>query len=258
MWFVAHDRYIWKILGQESVNYYEDIISNDFLKTSVKGLIVMSEWHKETNIGLWPEEKMYILGNGLNFEDFDNDLIENTQRDNNIFWSSCYERGFDILADHIAPRIIKTIPDFKLYYASYDLIDEYNKYKDYPYIECLGNLNKKDLYKEMCKHKVTFLPMSKWETFCISILEQGYCKTEIVCPYSTGIKTTMKIFKELLLPENIEYNDEGFDYMAQMIIQKMLNYDNYYTKIIRQIIHNNIETNYSWDNITNKLIEIIL
>ena len=258
IWFVAHDKYIWKEMPISSVSYNESIAPNKFLKESIKGLLVMSEWHKEINKKFWPEDKIHIIGNGINFNDFNEKLINNENRDNSVFWSSCYERGFDIFVDKIVPHILKLIPDFKVYYASYDLA-EFENYSDRPYVQCLGNLNKQDLYNEMCKHKVMFLPMSKWETFCITVLEQGYANVEIICPYRTGVQTTMKIFKELLLDESVEYeNEETCKQIALTICEKMLNYKSKHRKEIRQIIHNYIENTYSWDNITNRLIEIIL
>ena len=258
IWFVAHDKYIWKEMAVSSMSYCIDIETNNFLKNSVKGLLVMSQWHKDINKTFWPEDKIHIVGNGINFDNFDIELVNNKNRDNSMFWSSCHERGFDLFVEKIVPYILKILPDFKLYYASYDLGD-FPDYSKYPYIKCLGNLNKNDLYVEMCKHKVMLLPMSKWETFCITILEQGYANVEIVCPYRTGVQTSMKIFKELLLDENINFDDENTcKETAILICKKMLNYNSVHQIEIRRIIHNYIEETYSWNNITNKLLQIIL
>ena len=69
----------------------------------------------------------------------------------------------------------------------------------------------------------------------------------------------MKIFKELLLDENIDYEDEEkCKEIALIICKKIFDYNSNHSKEIRKIIHNYIENTYSWDNIANKLILQIL
>ena len=256
VYFIAHDLRVWKntatyryIDDKNTFVGLEDIHNDEWSKKHIHNLFVMSDWHKEYNLDYYDPEFIKIIGNGIHI-----DNISNDNRDNNILWSSCYNRGLDVLVEKIAPIILEHIPDFKIYTCSYsqELQEQYN---NLPYIINLGKLSKEQLYNEMRKHKVTFLPLTHWETFCITILENILNDVEVVCPFKYGIKTTMKYFESLLI-EDGDYNDiEYCNYVADNILNKINNYHT--NQDIRTILKSYISDNYSWEMMFNKLYNYI-
>lgn len=258
-YLVAHDLRFWKgnsddtFYINDTSNYivYKDDIENDeWNKNHIHKLFLMSDFHYEYNSELYPREFCEIIGNGIDIAENDNN-----ERDNSILWSSCYERGIDILIDKIYPLVSKEIPDFKIYTASYnDNLPE--QYKELNYIINLGSLSKEQLYNEMSKHKVWFLSLTHWETFCITVLEEIINDVNICIPFKYGIKSSLRYFESICIKDG-DYNDEEYcQYVANDIIDKIKNYDNY--KLIRSILYSYVKHNYSWEAIANKIHNILI
>lgn len=262
IYMIAHDQCMWKYNNTDKgiqfypqnnncvVSWYDDINTSNYYKNHIKCLFLMSDWHYSINRHLYPREFIEIIGNGI---DIPNDESE-IEKDNSILWSSCYERGIDILVDKIAPLVRKEIPDFQIYTCSYNnnLPEQYkNQVID------LGSLNKTDLYNEIKKHKVWFLPLSYWETFCITALENIVNDVEIVIPYDYGLTTTLKYFKDNCIYKGDYNNNEYCQYVADEIIQRIKNYNNEDRKLIRSFMKNIIKDNYSWKTISQKFINIL-
>ena len=247
LYIVAHDIIIQKehvILTQEMIN------NNDILRTHLQKIIVMSNFGREilkvfTQIN---NNNLYeVIGNGINFNI--DGLNPNQEKDNDLFWSSRYERGLDLLATKIFPYVKEKYPDAKIRVAQYEnnLPDEL---KNNPDIVFLGRLNKQDLYNEMYKHKVFFYPNVFTETFCITILEAILCDNELITVNRHGPATTMEPFDCLLLPQNTDFkNEETIKQTADLIINRIENYDNDDRKIIRKILKKYVQREYSWENI---------
>lgn len=252
IYFIAHDMRLWHTKSifkyidvKDTFMGLSDIWQDDWHKQHIHNLFVMSDWHKACNLEYFNNDFLQVIGNGVDIKP-----IENNIRDNSILWSSCYNRGLNILVERIAPIILQFIPDFKIYTCSYsqELPDNY---QNCPYIINLGQLNKQDLYNEMRKHKVTYLPLTHWETFCITVIENILNDVEVVCPFKFGVQTTLKYFNNILIQDGDYNNVEYCNYVAQEIINKMANYDNNST--IRTILKTYIADNYSWSSIYNKL-----
>lgn len=197
-------------------------------------------------------DKCVVIGNGLDFSLFDD--INNDNKDNNIFWSSRYERNLSLLVDHILPYIQKELPETKIIVAQYEnflpkeLLDNEN-------VVFLGKLSKKELYQEMVKHKVWFYPNIYVETFCITVLEEALCDCEIVMPYRNGPADTLAPFKDMLLSENETFDtQESIENAAKIIIDKIKNYDS--NKEQRELIKQHIKENYSWENIVKQFTKL--
>lgn len=259
-YLVAHDLRLWKKTQDNNLQYflddssnfltYYDIENDEWNKSHIHKLFFMSDFHYEQNKEYFPQEFCNIIGNGIDITENNND-----NRDNSILWSSCYERGIDILIDKIYPLVIKEIPDFKIYTACYNnnLPDKYN---DLDYVINLGSLSKEDLYNEFQKHKVWFLPLCHWETFCISVLEAIINNANISIPFKFGIKTSLKYFESICLKDGEYTDDEYIQYVANDIIDKIKNYNKYAQ--LRSILYEYVKDNYSWNSIANKINNVLI
>ncbi len=255
IYYVLHDIRLWKtghpaIIDIETeFTIYDRDITDTWAKEHIKKFFFMSSWHYNFNKNYFPEDKVAIIGNGINFETY-----EEQERDNSILWSSCFDRGLDILIEKLYPKIVQKIPDFKIYVASYDnKLDD--KYKNLDYVINLGSLNKEDLYMEMRKHKAWFFPLTHWETFCITVLENIANDVNIVCPCKFGVYDTLKYFKFFCIQDDSYDNEEYCQYVANIITDKILQYEKY--KPIRDMLKFYCQDNYTWEHIYNKLHNII-
>ena len=260
LYFVLHDIRLWKANGEYIFNdlnnclKYEDIENDLWLKSHIKKIFMMSKWHRDFNNDCeYPEKLVEIIGNGINIPTLDNSI----KRDNNIFWSSCLERGFDdILINKIMPLVHQKNPNIKLYVSSYNPLPE-AKYDNLEYVIPLGSLTKEQLYKEMQKHMISFLPLTHWETFCITSIEAISNNMELVCPFKYGLQTIFEYFEDLFIQDGDYENQEYCEYVANEIVNKI---DNYYSKdsiIRRNILYKYVIDNYSWEHISKKLYNII-
>lgn len=154
-------------------------------------IVTLNEWHKNNLIAQYPllyamNVDIVCIPNGVDLSLFKE---HNFERDNRILWSSCAERGLDILMNDVYPLVKKEIPDFGVDVAGYnDLSGIETKGKD---IKVLGRLTKEQLYEEMSKHKVWFYPGTFAETFCVTMLEQFLSGAQIVSPFTYGMRPTI-------------------------------------------------------------------
>lgn len=152
-------------------------------------IVTLNEWHKSNLIAQYPaliNADVMCIPNGVDLSLFKE---HNFERDNRILWSSCAERGLDILMNDVYPLVKKEIPDFGVDVAGYnDLSRIETEGKD---IKVLGRLTKEQLYEEMSKHKVWFYPGTFAETFCITMLEQFLSGAQIVSPFTYGMRPTI-------------------------------------------------------------------
>lgn len=240
------------------IAYNSDI---DFLLLNdeiVKGVITLNEWHRDNLLIQYPnlETKVYCIPNGLDFDLFKENVITNTNRDNRILWSSCAERGLDILINDIYPIVKQHIPDFGIDIAGYnDLSDIDVQDKD---IKILGNLTKDKLYEEMSKHKCWFYPGTFAETFCITMLEQITCGAIPVSPFTYGTRCTIgSEFADKYWDcqtDFYSYNSQDFldssHYAANKIINILQN-----DYVIDNELVNSIKK-YTWSNSVSKYIDL--
>ena len=259
LYYIAHDIGIWKndkednnILNFNNFLSYKDIQDNTYVSKNLKGLFFMSDWHINHNISNlgYPSNLCHIIGNGINTDIIDN--IENVERDNSLLWSSCYERGLDIFLKKIMPKLLKYDKNFKLYISSYN---DYSLDINVESIINLGKLNKDELYTEMKKHKVWFFPLTHWETFCITAIENAACNVRLITPFKYGVRTPFKYFDNLFINDGDYEDDEYCDYVANTIIEEIEQYNN--NKQILDIISKYVKNEYSWKNIGKKLYIIL-
>lgn len=246
--FVAHDvslRYNFtNIIDQKFIE------ENNILKEHLYKIITLSDFGETTLHDWYNIDKKYFvqIGNGINFS-YLNNINDNQERDNNIFWTSRHERGLSCLVNDILPKLKQYKPNTKVYVALYenDFPEEFKNNND---IIFLGRLNKEDLYKELSKHKVWFYPNFYPETFCISVLEAIICGNDVFTTFDHGLATTLKPFEKYLIPYYVKFDNEiNYTWAAYKLSEYM---DNYYMSdriLIRNIMKSYILDKYSWVNI---------
>lgn len=255
--WMVHDVEI--AVDYHSVPSYDDLIKNNIcLKEKFHKFICLTNFGKsilQYYLHGLPDERIVLIGNGINFNyQVDDDIV----RDNNLFWSSRWERGLELLTNDILPLLKKDFPNIKIYVAQYTNTLPENLI-NHPDIVFLGNLEKKELYKEMNKHKVSFYPNFYPETFCISILENILCGEELITTNEHGPATTLRYFNHMLLPDQIDYSDQqNLNNISLLIASRIKNYYNKDRQEIRTIMKNYILNEYSWENIFLKFKTYIL
>lgn len=267
----SHDQFIWKDgIYNERFDYNDIETRQRFNK--IKMFIALTDFHKEelmhyNNI---PEDKIEIIGNGLDSEIFNNIDKIDIEKDNEILWTSAFGRGGDILVNHILPLVKREIIDFKVNICGYgDGVPE--DIKNNPNVKFLGTLSKEDYYKEFKKHKVWFLPCVVPEDFGICAPEAVMCGAVIVSPYLHGMKDVLKPFTPLAMTNsyniintnNYHYghyelamNDHDFNNVnneaAYYIINAIKNYNNPMIQKIIKCQKKYVIEKYTWLNIVNK------
>lgn len=173
--------------GDVSKMHYDD----DFLT-----IVTLNEWHKENLLKQYniPANHIICAPNGLDLSLFDNK--KTPIKDHRVLWSSCAERGLDILVKEIYPRVKKYVPDFGIDVVGYNDIDmSFDSDVDIRY---LGKLSKEQLYEEQRKHRVWFYPGTFAETFCITMIENVMNDVKIVSPITYGMNKTLGPFADEL------------------------------------------------------------
>lgn len=223
----------------EDVNKYS--LNDDFVT-----IVTLNEWHRKNLLAQYHSiTKLPIcIPNGLDLSLFKDEKL---QRDNHILWSSCAERGLNILVNDIYPIVKQEIPDFGIDVAGYNnnvVIDtEYD-------VVYLGRLSKQELYHEQQKHKVWFYPGTFAETFCITMLEHIMNGAEVVSPFTYGTAPTIGQdgYEKLAMKYRFNRTQEEYDLAVQEAAQKIieiLKSTKKQPKIYEQI-KNRIKEMYNW------------
>lgn len=234
-----------RILNDNTINY--DCLNDDFVT-----VVTLNEWHRNNLLLQYPRLKQPLcIPNGVDIDLFK--TIDEKPRDNRILWSSCIERGFNILKEFIYPIVKREIPDFGIDVATYN---DYSLFEDEEKdIKYLGKLSKRELYNEMSKHKVWFYPGTFAETFCITIIENIMCGCQVVTPLTYGIQSTLD-YPEIQM--KYQFDDED-DYTFMQAVheaaEKIISIlkSNEKPAIYDEIKHK-IEEKYNWKYSVNLYI----
>jgi len=267
----SHDMFIWKDNLYE--NKYDYNLNN---YTYIKKFVALTNFHKTEliNYNHIPENKIEVIGNGLNSDIFSKVDKMEIKKDNEILWSSIFKRGGDILVNNILPIVKKQIPDFKVNITGYaDTVP--SEIKNNPDVNFLGTLTKEDYYKEFKKHKVWFLPCVVVEDFGICAAEAVMCGNHIVSPYLHGMQDVLSPFtpfgmeNKYKIMETSDYHYSSYtlnmteqefnitnNEAAQLIIDIIKNYDNPLMKTILKSQKKYVLENYTWEKMADKWINI--
>ena len=154
-------------------------------------VVCLTEWHQ--NILLQhhssiKDANFKIINNGINLSDFENEELNNTAKIKNKFvWSSCSERGLDILLK-LWPSILEKIPDATLDICSYNHFPSNDRDLDikktidnYDSIIHHGKLQTDQLYKLLKKSEYWLYTNTFPETSCITSMEM--LRSCVICIY---------------------------------------------------------------------------
>ena len=153
---------------------------------TIDGCICLTEWHKELYIKEYPllKDKIHIINNGIQSDLF---TIKPIKQNNKFIYTSCSERGLNVLLD-LWPQILEKLPDAELIISSYNKFpknEEENNFKkiidNYESIKHVGKLNSNELYEHMSTSEYWLYPTSWSETSCITALEM--LASEVICVY---------------------------------------------------------------------------
>ena len=264
----SHDMFIWKDgIYNEKFNYN---INNRFDK--VKKYIALTDFHKWElmNYNYIPEDKIEVIGNGLDSDIFNKIDKEENDRDHSILWTSAFGRGGDILVNDITPIVKHAIPDFEVHICGYgDGVPEDIKLN--PNVKFLGTLSKEDYYKEFKKHCCWFLPCVVVEDFGICAGEAAMCDCDIISPFKHGMKDVCWAFESLKMKSEFKIvESDNYHYgtyklnmteeeykntckeAAFKIIQSINNYKDDNRKHIRKICKDFIMKEHTWNNVVKK------
>lgn len=251
------------LLYEDHLATEQELRQSGIFDKRVRGIVFLTDWHKQNFEKQYPilnSIPKYIIPNGL-----DLDLIpkDKPEPDHRILWSSCAERGLDVLID-MYDKIKREIPDFGIDVAGYNDLSKLNVgNRD---IRILGNLSKEQLYREMNKHGVWFYPGTFAETFCITMIENMACGNIVISPFTCGTQDVV----------SFDYRYSVHNYYGQVYSfdgrSSELSYINYVeslryaTKAIIEALKNRNETlvnngreiarSYTWSSTAEKYINL--
>jgi hypothetical protein len=132
-------------------------------------VLALSEFHKNFLKVLHsvPEEKILVTSNGINLDKF-KDLDTSLKEGQRVVFSSSPDRGLE-RAMRVMDQVVKLLPKAELHaYYGFDNLykagraAEADKIKamiaERPYVHMHGNIEQKELYKELSKAKVWLYP----------------------------------------------------------------------------------------------------
>ena len=268
----SHDMFIWKDgIYNEKFDYKTN---NRFNK--VKKFIALTNFHKWElmTYNHIPEDKIEIIGNGLDSDIFNKIDNENIEKDHSILWTTSFGRGGRILIDDILPIVLHVIPDFEVHICGYeDWVPEDIKLNEH--VKFLGTLSKEDYYREFKKHCCWFLPCVVVEDFGICAGEAAMCECDIISPFKHGMKDVCWPFESLKMKsefkvvesDNYHYSSYKLDMTRETysiacheaacaIIDSINNYNDENRIRIRKICKDFIMKEHTWDKVASKWINM--
>lgn len=234
---------------QEITKYIKG--SDDFLT-----IVMLNPWHAENlkRQYSWVPANIICIPNGIDPDLFDYE--EPGTRDNRVLWSSCEERGLDILVNEIYPEVKKQVPDFGIDIAGYNMLRN-NYGANGNDIKYLGKLSKKELYEEQRKHKCWFYPGTFIETFCITLIENMVNGVFPVSTFTGGMKDVIDGIDKNLYETRVHtrYNQDRKAFIEESVekIVEILKNGKNYTGF--ENVKKKIKDVYNWDNSVKKYIE---
>ena len=164
-------------------------------------VLCLTEWHKNILIqqyGFIKDANIKIINNGINLSSFDTkELNDTTKIKNKFVWSSCSNRGLNILLE-LWPKILEKLPTATLDICSYSYFPANDKDSDmkkiidrFDSITHHGKLNTQRLYNLMKSSEFWVYTNTFPETSCITAMEM--LMSEVICLYypNAGLSETI-------------------------------------------------------------------
>jgi glycosyltransferase involved in cell wall biosynthesis/ubiquinone/menaquinone biosynthesis C-methylase UbiE len=169
----------------------------------VDRLLVLSEFHKQQLLRHLPipEDRFLVTRNGVDLDLIDRAIAGVARNPDRLIYTSRPERGLEVLLD-LWPRLKQARPQLELALASYQHPAADEQMRDFVRsleakaaeaggVRFLGNLPKRDLYREIASSRLMVYPSIFPEVSCISALEAAACGTPIVASKYCALKETV-------------------------------------------------------------------
>jgi len=184
----------------------------------IDGVIVLCEWHKQNVLNFFEidSSKIFIIGNGIDINDFDHQ-VEKVK--NRFIYISNPIRGLSQLIEHFH-TIREKIVDAELYI--YRGLEEFNnqkiveELKKFDYIKFQDKLPNKKLIPEIMKAEYWYYPTNFYETYCISALEAQMAGC--LCITTKLAALTHTVGDRGILIDKIIYSEEYWNEAINAII----------------------------------------
>ena len=230
----------------------------------VKKIGVLSEWHKQATLKLYPqlkENQLFITQNGI-----DTSLYENVDfggKRNMMVWSTALNRGMTFFGKYVLPKILNEVPDFELNICSYNL-DIKGVLPEGPNVHFLGTLTRPELAELQKQAKIWILPnygyndfgKSLHESFCMSAVENALAGNAIICFNKDGLTTTLSGYEWIInadwfddSPETREISEDEYEKLAEILSSEAIKLlKNPVARQIRATEASEICSKYTWKN----------
>lgn len=194
---------------------------------SIDAVVCLTPWHKSflSQVVAIPEEKLHIIGNGVNPRHFIEHKRDQEKKIKYRFvWTSCFDRGIERMLE-IFSLVRRSIPE-----ATLDILREPIGYSGKTYyhlvskyagvhIRFLGKLDAEELAKVMCQADIWLYPTEWPETFCITALEAQAAGLLCIASNYAALQDVIAD-RGILLPITT-----GNEIYASIIISALLNKD---------------------------------
>lgn len=193
-------------------------------------LFHLSQYHRNQWLTTLPqlEPASVLTTNGVDLEYIDAATCRTKKKNNVFIYTSRPERGMDVLLKAIWPRVLEKMPDAELRLCGYDVqgmaIPDQMKamYEalaklatSTPNVTVLGQLNKKQLYRQMAEAKMLLYPTAFPEISCLSAMECAAAGTPILTTDDFALKETVGD-KRCLIPGNNQTREYQDAYVARL------------------------------------------
>lgn len=171
-------------------------------------IVVLSEWHKQHMLKLYPflkPEKLVVIGNGVDISRFANKVERDPKR---VVYSSSPDRGLDVILEYIWPSVVAAVPDAELHiYYGWKNFEKFGA--QYPYLREFqtklmnllvrstgvvqhGRVDQKTLAEEFQKSSIWLYPTYFTETYCITAVEAQLAGVIPVTNHLAALAETVK------------------------------------------------------------------
>lgn len=205
----------------------------------VKKIGVLSEWHKNATLKMYPqlrEDQLFITQNGIDQSLYNN--VDYSKKRNMMVWSMALNRGMTFFGEYVLPKILKAVPDFELNICSYNL-DIKGTLPNGPNVHFLGTLTRPELAELQKQAKIWILPNYGYndfgkplhESFCMSAVENALAGNAIICFNKDGLTTTLGRYSGIInadwfddMPENRIISEEEYERLAEELAMRAVAY----------------------------------
>ena len=230
----------------------------------VKKIGVLSEWHKQATLKLYPqlkENQLFITQNGIDMSLYKN--VGFGGKRNMMVWSTALNRGMTFFGKYVLPKILNEVPDFELNICSYNL-DIKGVLPEGPNVHFLGTLTRPELAELQKQAKIWILPnygyndfgKSLHESFCMSAVENALAGNAIICFNKDGLTTTLSGYEWIInadwfddSPETREISEDEYEKLAEILSSEAIKLlKNPVARQIRATEASEICAKYTWKN----------